>query len=409
MSTSTLTHGFDRRAMLKATGIVGLAVGGLAIAAPTMARAALPAGPRIDLTSPNHTLFEHKSLHHVNRAIESLAFDNANRRLFILQVPAGGAPGDLCLNRVSMTGAPLGTMHVKHAGRGLSFGVESVGSDSYIWMEGKANSTGNATALQRFKWVPGSAPAAPQTFFAGSKNITCAVDPVNRRLLVRNLTTTGYKHRVYKLPFGSPASMTLLSSFSLPAAVTNLGTMRGYAPYGRHLYVFTGSPQRSSANIDSRITVMDMDTRKVVSSTITYAGRSLAYRAPKGLAIYATPAGVGLYLGIASRNTYGTTPVYANVYFKDDVAATPPAAARHDQPPIPAGPGPGRQLPQADQYDVWSAAGRGASDVRRKRHPEVGPDDQQPGHHRAGQHQQRGQGRHLPQLPVPWNENSAGG
>ena len=320
MSTSTLPRGYDRRAVLKATGIVGLAVGGLAIAAPTMARAALPAGgPRIDLTSPNHTLFEHKSLHHSQRVIRSLAFDNANRRLFILQARTDGAVGDLCLNRVSMSGALLGTMHVNHAGHGLSFGVESVGSDSYIWMEGKANSAGNATALQRFKWVPGRAPAAPQTFFAGSKNITCAVDPVNQRLLVRNLTTTGYKHRVYKLPFGKPASMTLLSSFSLPAAVTNLGTLRGYAPYGRHLYIFTGSPQRSSANINSRITVMDMDTRKVVSSTTTYAGRRLAYRAPKGLAIYATPAGVGLYLGIASRTTYGASRDYANVYFKDDM------------------------------------------------------------------------------------------
>lgn len=315
-TTTTLTRGFDRRVLLKATGIVGLAVGGLAYA-PTAARA-LAGSPRIDLTSPNQTLFEHKVLHHTTMVTKSLAFDNANARLFVLQAQ-GGAAGDLCLNQVSFSGAVLGTMHVKGSGRGLSFGVESVGTDSYIWMEGARAASGGATALTRFKWVAGAVPTGAQTFFPGSSEISCAIDPICKRLLVRKLESSGYVHHVYELPFGQPTQMKKLSDFTLPVAVTNLGALRGYAPYGKYLYLYTGSPQRDAKKANSRITVLDMDTREVLSSTVTFAGRALPYRAPKGLAIYATPAGtVGLYFGLASRDTYDGSAAFANIYVKDD-------------------------------------------------------------------------------------------
>ena len=43
MTTTTLTRGFDRRSLLKATGVVGLAIGGLAYV-PTAALAYVELG-----------------------------------------------------------------------------------------------------------------------------------------------------------------------------------------------------------------------------------------------------------------------------------------------------------------------------------------------------------------------------
>ncbi|WIY01825.1 hypothetical protein QRX60_48790 [Amycolatopsis mongoliensis] len=70
--------------------------------------------------------------------MQGFAFDNVNRRLFVVQARNGTSGDDLCVNQLGFGGEVLGSMHLGHAGHGVSIGVQPVG-----------------TALARFKFVDG--------------------------------------------------------------------------------------------------------------------------------------------------------------------------------------------------------------------------------------------------------------
>lgn len=322
MSTSPQTT-LGRRSLLKATGVLGLAAaGGLALA-PTGAEAAIKSSGRFDLASPYSRLFINKPLHE-NRTQQALAFDQANRRLFMLQGRRGSDGDDLCLNQVSFTGTPMGTMYLDNVGHGVGFGVESVGTSSYIWAEALPDSTNRATALQRFKWIPGTRPANVQYFFRGSRDISCGIDPIYKRLVVRLIPDggTGHTNRVYSLPFGSPSQMQQVGEFYLPRAVSSLGPLQGFVPYGSHFYILTGRAHRYMADIDSTLAAVDMNTSKQIgNASVTMAGCKLPYREPEGLGVYRTSAGkTGLYFGFSSRDSYEGLKVFSNVFVKNGMA-----------------------------------------------------------------------------------------
>jgi hypothetical protein len=321
MTTSTQTA-LGRRSLMKATGVLGLAAaGGLALAAPPAAEAATSA--RFDLTSSAYKLFGPKALVE-NRTQQVMAFDNHNRRLFVLQGRRDSTGNDLCLNRVSFAGKPLGSMYLDNVGHGVGFGVEPVGTSSYIWCEALADSSGRATALQRFKWVPGTKPKNVQYFFRGNKDVSCGMDPINHRLVVRLIpkagSATGHDFWVYDLPFGHPSQMKKVGAFYLPRAVTGLSVgVQGFVPYGKYVYVLTGTFHRYASSIDSTLSTVDMSTSKVVgSSVVTRAGSALPYREPEGIAVYRSAAGhTGLYYGFSSRDSYTGLKVSANIYYKN--------------------------------------------------------------------------------------------
>lgn len=74
-------------------------------------------------------------LHESHHVMQGFAFDNVNRRLFMVQAQNGTSGDDLCINQVSFSGEQQGWMHLNGAGHGVSIGVEAVGTASYIWME----------------------------------------------------------------------------------------------------------------------------------------------------------------------------------------------------------------------------------------------------------------------------------
>ena len=311
------TNALDRRSLLGATGVIGLAAaGGLALPGRAQASTAVP---RFNLAAPFRTLYAKKRLHE-NFSQQVLAFDSRNRRLFVAQGRRYSTGDDLCLNRVSFTGAPLGTMYVNDCGHGVGFGVEPVGTSSYIWMEARPDSNNRGTALMRFKWVPGTRPANVKYYFDEGRDVSCAIDPVYQRLVVRLIPAgrTGHTHRLYSLPFGHPENMRKLNEFYLPASVAGLGPLAGFAPFGRYLYVFTGRAQRYASNIDSTLATVDMSTSKQVGGNmVTYAGRNLPYREPEGLSVHrGTDNRTRLFFGFASRDSYDGHQQYSNIFYK---------------------------------------------------------------------------------------------
>ena len=312
----------SRRTMLKATGlgILGLGAAGT-LGAPTAA-ATVPSSQRFDLSQPSSERFREVTLHETHHAMQGMAYDNVNRRLYIVQARNGTDGDDLCINELTIEGVPTGHMHIDNAGHGVSIGAEPVGSSTYIWIECDSDdhsTDGRGTALARFKFVDGASPSGVQKFLTGSKTITCATDPVNQRLLVRRSESGSMHYSLFPLAdaaagkFSSP-----LAHFAQPQLGDGSVTFQGYTVLGQYLYTLDGTGHEDPADINSYVTAIDMNTGKVVQRSFTQAGKSLFYREPEGMMVYKTVGGnLRLCFGFASRPSMSSSTRYASVYFKD--------------------------------------------------------------------------------------------
>jgi len=317
----------SRRSLLRAGGgaaATAALLGTGALFAGSAQAETLPESQYFDITTPSIDLFRSKMLHESHHVMQGFAFDNANRRLFIVQAQNGTSGDDLCVNQVSFTGEVLGSMHLNGAGHGVSFGVEAVGTASYIWMECDADGTGTdarGTALARFKFVDGGTPAVKK-FLTGSKTITCATDPINKRIAVRRSEGGKMYYSVYPLASAAAGDFsTPLAYFPQPALSTTAVTFQGYTIYGQYLYTLDGEGHADSADIDSYVTRIDMKTGTVKSRAFTQAGSTLVYREPEGMAVYRTADGeTRLFLGFGSRSSLDNINRYANIFYKNVLA-----------------------------------------------------------------------------------------
>lgn len=317
---------FSRRSLLRTGG--GLAAttallgAGAVFAGPASAAiSAVPASKRFNLTEPSYDEFRSKLLHESHHVMQGFAFDNQNVRIFIVNARNGGTGDDLCVTQVNFSGEIQGSMHLNNAGHGVSIGVEPVGTDSYIWMECDSNgptSDGRGTALARFKFVNGGTPSVKK-FLTGSDTITCATDPINKRMAVRR--KEGGKMFISVYPLASAAAgdfSSPLAHFPQPALAETSVVFQGYTIYGQYLYTLDGTGHANPADINSYVTCIDMNTGKVKSRALTKAGKSLVYREPEGLGIYRSLAGeTRLYMGFGSRSSMENVNRYANLFYKN--------------------------------------------------------------------------------------------
>jgi len=311
----------SRRSLFRAGAATAVALGSGALLVGTAAAAELPASPYFDITKPSYDLFRSKMLHESHHVMQGFAFDNVNRRLFIVQAQNGTTGDDLCVSQLSFSGELLGSMHVNHAGHGVSLGVEPVGTASYIWMECDADGTtteSRGTALARFKFVNGGTPAVKK-YLTGSKNITCATDPVYQRMAVRRDEGGRMWFSVYPLAKAAAGDFSEpLAHFPQPSLSPGGVVFQGYTILGSSLYTLDGAGHADSADIDSYVTRIDMKTGEVMERAITRAGESLVWREPEGMAVYRTADGeTRLFLGFGSRSSVDNVNRYANLFYKN--------------------------------------------------------------------------------------------
>lgn len=314
---------FSRRGMLKLGGATLVSAGAVGAFGAGSAAAGVPTSKRFDLSKPSYDVFRGRLLHESHHAMQGMAFDAVNRRWFIVQARNGGSGDDLCITRLDESGKVTGSMHIDNAGHGVSMGVEPVGSDSYVWVEcdsHRNDEKGRGTALARFRFADGKPPSSVKKFFKGSSTITCATDPVNRRILVRRKESGGMVYRLYDFSsvdvengtFGDP-----LATITQPKLGDGSVTFQGYTVLGRYLYTLDGDGQTDPAKINSYVTSVDLNTGKAVQRSLTKAGKSLLYREPEGMAIHRTSGGeTRLCFGFASRAD-GSINRWANVFHKN--------------------------------------------------------------------------------------------
>lgn len=313
-----------RRGFLRAGGgVLGAAAFGAASGLDMRrAFASVPKSQRFDLTQPSYDLFRNMPLHE-GTVMQSFTFDNANRRLFVAQL-VGGTTADLCVNQLSFSGDQLGHMHLQGFGHGVSIGVEPVGSDSYLWTEVDASGEWG-TKLARFKYTAGttltntSSALQKHQPISGVDHTTCAVDPLNNRLVMRYDDGGRFRFAVYDL--AAAASGDFSDKLADIAQPGGLGTFQGYTLYGSYLYLYDGTaygtanPAPPDGDGNTYVTSVDVNTGTVVQRFLTKAGSTLTYREPEGMAIYQTVAGeTRLFLGFASG---GTGARRCNIFYKN--------------------------------------------------------------------------------------------
>lgn len=327
----------SRRGLLAAGGgIAAAAAVGMPMPGWAAPAAAVPTGP-FDLTAPSNDLFVHKKLYHVSRVMQSFAFDNKNRRLFVAQLQpnkknASGettrdadAHGDLCINQMDFHGNWLGHMHINDCGHGVSIGVEPSGSTSMLWIESNVKTDkqghGWGTELIRVPYAKSttisSLDVAPKYRpVLGADHITCATDPHFNRMVVRYLYDGTFRYGLYDIAdmrASGTSGQPPISVYDHIKQPAGLGTFQGYTVFGDYLYLLDGDSGKDNATVSS----VNLRTGAASKRVPTHAGvnRLKNNREPEGLAIYVTTAGAPrLFLGFASG--YVGKRV-ANIFYKN--------------------------------------------------------------------------------------------
>lgn len=298
-------------------------------ASPTVATpAGIAASARFDLAGQPRPSLREIRLHEPDSTMQGIGYDTANQRLFAVQGRDGRPGADLCINQLGRHGEVLGHVHVNDAGHGQSFGVESVGRASYLWLEWDADrntDAGRGTALARFRFVPGRRPTV-EKFFTGSPEVGCAIDPVSRRLLVRRFDGQATTYRLYRLSeaakgeFGDPLATIREPSNDQLQPTGGTAVLQAFTVLGSYLYTWLGTGGHAGTVSDpfnTYLSAIDLRTGRIIQQRRITAGRSLVFREPEGLAVDIVGGAPRLCFGFASRPHPDSPERLASIYYLD--------------------------------------------------------------------------------------------
>ena len=341
-----MTEHFSRRRALK-LGAAAVAAGAVGSLGARPAVADVANSPRFDLDAPSTMLVREKTIQ-CNTVVQSLGFDNVNKRIYTIQVVQGGLKlpgesatvpgatrltnGDLAVTQLDLTGKKLGYMYLKGFGHGVAMGVETSGTSAYLWTEVDAVSDGTnawGRSLARFKFTNGqlltNTSSAIQKFnpVPGATSTTPGFDPTTNRLIMRYLLNGQRLFTGYNLADVKAGNYRPLFTVPQPSVVAPTNQpFQGYTALGRYLYLLEGAaygnPGSTSPTGNTYITVVDSNSGAVVQRELTKAAYSLSYREPEGMAIQLpnpnNPSTARLTEGFASGPTGGRQ---LSIYYKD--------------------------------------------------------------------------------------------
>ncbi|MFG2006086.1 hypothetical protein ACGFNU_43740 [Spirillospora sp. NPDC048911] len=255
---------------------------------------------RFDIAATSHSLLWNETIH-PGTVMQSFGFDDLRGHLYFVQVldeVDAGPAGRLRVTRTNLAGDVLGEMILRDGagtgwGHGMSVAVESTPVDVRLWVEvdGAVREDGldcTGRALARIPFVDGatltpfSAGVEKHRLIRGATDVTCALDPVNNRLVQRYVVAGTARYAVYSLDdvvarryhpvawFAEPSlardgrPSTVSSAWPRPTArpATAAGLIveiQGHAVYDRHLYIL-------AANLrdEAHLIAVDLRTGRVV-------------------------------------------------------------------------------------------------------------------------------------------------
>jgi hypothetical protein len=300
-----------------AAGAIGAFAVRPAEAAPAEAAAEAAPGGRFDLSVPSTQLIREKAAHH-GTVLQSFAFDDVNGHLYTIQLMQGGirlsgesapvsgadraARGDMCVTKMSLTGAKLGHMYVRGFGHGVSIGCEPVGTTAQLWTESDANpDSGYGRAVSRFAFKDGAVldSGSPSLVkhrpVPGSTSNQPAVDMLNKLLLLRYRQGGQARYRLMSLAGVAAGDYTAVYEDIPQAGVEDGEVFQGFTVLGDYVYQLTGTaysdengPNPPSGHGNTYVSCVDLRTGELVQRARTEAAYSLGYREPEGMAVQLT-------------------------------------------------------------------------------------------------------------------------
>jgi hypothetical protein len=265
---------------------------------------------------------------------QQIAYDDVNGPMFVSQMMHSGVQladepgplsssvrrlqGDMVINRLNpATGALTGWMICRGMGHG-SFGVEPVGSDTYIWAEADSVSdgtTGYGCKIARFKFVDqavvDSGDESMEMFdpLPNTAHIMPVVDCSTRRIGARWTDPADGNHPsfgTFDMDAMREGDYTLLSQTRQSTSETGGlpgGAFQSHALFGPYHYVLTGSAYGTSnpAPGNTYITAIRIEDSSRADVVLVTAGSALEYREPEGLTVRYTAQGPQLVLAFGTK------------------------------------------------------------------------------------------------------------
>lgn len=280
---------------------------------------------RFDLDVPAVRWLWGKGSLHESTVLQSFAFDEAHKHLYVLQVTRGGIDsGDLCLNKLDYEGKSLGHMYLRGFGHGVSMGVQNA-DDGTVWIWTEADSEGGyGQGVTRFRFTDGATRTGEDVKIRKpipkSANNQPSVCMASKRIAVRYRLDNKPRYRVWDLDafvardYDDPIADIAQSGVHPDPKIP----FQGYALYGDHLYQLAGTAYDDTTNPFSKkgnayLSSLDIRSGKLVEQRRTEAGYSLTHREPEGVAIRHSLKVPRLCLGLASG---GAGARRFNIYYK---------------------------------------------------------------------------------------------
>jgi hypothetical protein len=311
-STVTDTHptGLGRRSLLLGGGTAVAAALGGGLLLPGGAHAQTITGGRFNLATGAEKFIREKTLHHTT-VLQSFAFDNVNKHIYVLQVIGATENGDMILTKVNYSGTKLGHMRLNRFGHGVGMGVEMVGSTPWIWTETDRNpDSGYGRAVTRFKFTNGQTltyGSSLTTYRAhsGSTSNTPSIDQLNNRIAIRYRHSGAVHYKVFKLSDFKNRNFTPVHTFK-QVGIGSSEVFQGWCLHGNYVYQMTGTAYtgESGGNPPSKkgncyLSSIDVRTGQLYERKKTQAAYSLDFREPEGLAVQLSSPR-RLHMGFAS-------------------------------------------------------------------------------------------------------------
>jgi len=247
----------------------------------------------------------------IGTIMQSFQFNGPTNEFYAIQTN-GYLPGPAqgyTMNRLSPGGIYMDSMDVVYGGHGVSFGIENIGNQVYIWSYyQKVDANGNAIGheLIRYPYMAGATitPTSPSvqrysTFQNGP--FYPAVDQANDIMAFRLGTEGVQRIEIRKLSDVKNGVNKVLHSFAIPPELLYL---QGMAVFKDRFYWLTGDS--NGVNYPIELTEFDVTTGRILSRRRLNYGKNdqgqydANFREPEGLSFYYDPVtgGKSLLLGI---------------------------------------------------------------------------------------------------------------
>jgi len=259
--------------------------------------------------------------------MQSIAFDNVNKHVYVLQVMGGdqtvgdetvaaswqkrSSQGDLTLTQLDYEGNQLGHMHLKGFGHGISMGVEMEDDTAYIWLETDAVSDGSngwGDKLARITFEDRGLLDAETddldtyVLIDNADHTTVNIDQAYDLLTMRYRLDGEFYYSVFPLEEVKNESYDPIYTVKQP---DDIGTFQGFVSHGSYLYLLEGNETDDSGG-NTYVYSIDLETEEILDKQFIEAGMDLPFREPEGMGISIPdldePEEALLHFGFASEH-----------------------------------------------------------------------------------------------------------